>query len=170
MELHCCGSDAGIVSDYTNKWASLNNLLDVEKYAMVVTGFLLYSVVSPLTSLTKVVTLNDITGYFSDPLTLVTLIAYISIVVMASGRAIWESDRLALPIIAWTGVMLLFFVYFNPAEALLYSSQILFPLILLAARGLVVLSLPENYKAGLVACFAILLALNNIPVLYNPVH
>ena len=65
------------VSDYTNKWASLNNLLDVEKYAMVVTGLLLYSVVSPLTSLTKVVTLNDITGYFSDPLTLVTLIAYI---------------------------------------------------------------------------------------------
>jgi len=158
------------VSDYTNQWASLGNLLEVDKYAMVGVGFFLYSVVTPLTSLTKVVTLNDLAGYLSDPLTLVTLIAYIAFVILASGRAIRDSDRLVIPVIAWTGVMLLFFVYFNPPEALLYSSQILFPLALLAARGLAVMSLADKFKTGLVACFAILLALNNIPVLYNPFH
>jgi len=156
------------VSDYTNQWASLNNLLEVDKYAMVGAGFLLYSVVTPLTSLTKVVTLDELAGYLSDPLALVTLVAYVAFVILASGRAIRESDRLVIPVLAWTGVMLLFFIYFNPGEALLYSSQILFPLVLLAARGLAVTSLSDRFKTGLIAGFAFLLALNNIPVLYSP--
>lgn len=158
------------ISNYTNEWASVSNLFEIDKIILVCASFLLFSVVSPFMLLTKVIGLDDLLGYVQNPLAMATLLLYSGIGVTAIAQAIRCSDRLVLPILVWLGVMLAFFVYFNPKESLLYSSQILFPLALLVARGLVNSPLPDRYKTGLVASLAVLLALTNIPVLYGDIQ
>jgi len=157
------------VSNYTNEWASISNLFDIREITLVTASFLLFSVVSPYMELAKMIDLNDLLGYAQSPLAIATLLLYLGIGLATIGQAVRHSDRLVLAILVWLGVMLAFFIYFNPRESLLYSSQVLFPLVLLAARGLVNIPLPDRYKTALVASLAVLLALTNIPVLYSDI-
>lgn len=154
------------VANYTESWASIDNLFNAREVALVSASFLLFSVVRPFTELTEVIELNHLLGYLQNPLAMVTLFFYLGISIAAIGQAIRHSDRLVWPIFIWFGVMLTFFIYFNPRESLLYSSQVLFPLALLVARGLVIIPLSVRYITGLVTGLAVLLALTNIPVLY----
>jgi len=158
------------VSNYTDSWASIGNLFDISEIALVSASFILFSVVSPFTVPTEVIGLNDLLGYLQNPLAMATLFFYLCISAAAIMQAIRHSDRLLWPILVWFVVMLAFFIYFNPRESLLYSSQVLFPLALLVARGLVIIPLPDRYRTGLVAALCVLLALTNVPVMYSDIQ
>ncbi|MDK2743461.1 MAG: hypothetical protein NDI90_11140 [Nitrospira sp. BO4] len=157
----------GFSRDYANHYASLSNLLEVEKVASVAVSFFLFSVVSPVVSLAGNISLPQLLGYVNNPIAAATLIFYLVIGVVAIGQAIRCSDALVLPIAIWVLTMLAFYVFFNPREGFLYSSQVLFPLTMLAARGLAKIPLADHYKAALVAILSVLLGLNNLPVLYG---
>ncbi|MDK2741362.1 MAG: hypothetical protein NDI90_00475 [Nitrospira sp. BO4] len=138
----------GFSRDYANHYASLSNLLEVEKVASVAVSFFLFSVVSPVVSLAGNIPLHQVLGYVNNPIAAATLLLYLIIGVVAIGQAIRRSDELVLPIAIWALIMLAFYVFFNPREAFLYSSQVLFPLTILAARGLAKIHLADHYKTG----------------------
>lgn len=157
-------------SGYANKWASVYNLFDIRKTSLVVVSFFLFSVVSPFTSLAQGVTLNGLVEYIYNPLASVTLFYYVSGSVVAIWKAVGTSDKLAMPILIWIVCMLVFYVYFNPKEAFLYSSQILFPMFVLIARGVALLRFSDGRILSFMSVLVLLMIANNIPVVYAQTH
>jgi hypothetical protein len=92
---------------------------------------------------------------------------YAALTFMAVKAAIASADRLLVPILVWILIMVTFYTYFNPGEAVLYAGQIVFPLILLMARGMDSVRMPYWLGPVMVGAFAALLALQNVSVLYR---
>jgi hypothetical protein len=77
---------------------------------------------------------------------------------------------LAGGLLSWMVLMTLFYTYFNPREAMLYSSQILLPLTFVLALAFETVRVRAPIKYGVVATACALLALNNCLVLYGGIQ
>jgi hypothetical protein len=151
---------------YTKHWASFAYLVDPAKIAFVFVSFFLVSFLSPLELSVVTYSLDDYANFLTEPRLLLTVAVYGALILVAAKAAVGTRDRLFPAVLAWLLVMLAFYTFFNPAEATLYAGQAVFPLIVLLARGLHAAHLGWRGTA-LVAVFAVLLALQNLPVLYR---
>jgi hypothetical protein len=111
--------------------------------------------------------LGNFFNYLTEPHLLLTVTLYAVLAFVAVNTAIASADKLLVPILVWILVLVTFFTYFNPEEAALYAGQIVFPLILLMARGMNSVRMPYPLGPVMVGAFAASLALQNVSVLYR---
>jgi hypothetical protein len=98
-------------------------------------SFFVFSVLSPLEELERSIGLKDVLGYFRNPviaflfLLCCVYLGYMGVIIKRQIK-----NLLVMAAVAWLLALSLFYVYFNPGEALLYSCQALAPFILIIAR------------------------------------
>lgn len=63
---------------YANKWASLQNLIDLKDYTTVFVNFYFYSILSPVNYLPKTLGLHDFANYMQSPLKLILLLTHLT--------------------------------------------------------------------------------------------
>ena len=117
------------------RWASFSNFLYPENWLNVGISFFAYSVISPLKELERSIGLGDMAGYFRSPVTAVAFLLfsfYLGYIALRMIRRL--NDILIIAAAAWLAASYLFYVYFNPGEAFLYSCQALAPYLLILAR------------------------------------
>jgi hypothetical protein len=155
---------------YSSTWASLSNLLDLKKIAGVAVNFFFYSISSPVDHLPAKLGLHDLSGYLQSPLRLILLFVVISCILCGTILAISRRGKnrgLALSSLAWMLAMILFYTYFNPQESLLYSSQVLLPLLLIMANTFETIQLRPLLKYCAMMLVCVLLAINNFLSFYT---
>ena len=153
--------------DYARQYASFQNLAEIDKIVFVYISFFVVSFLSPLDMSVETYSLGNFLNYLTEPRLLLTVVLYAALAFVAVKSAIASADRLLMPILVWIFVMVTFYTYFNPMEAALYAGQIVFPLILLMARGMDTVRMPYRLAPIMVGAFAALLALQNVSVLYR---
>lgn len=121
---------------YAKKWASFSNLIHPIEYVKVFTSFFIYGIITPLHKLSSSIGLNDFTGYFSTPLKLPFAATFIGFTIYAGWNIVRKiiKDPLVLSLLAWLGIVCLFYVYFNPRESFLYATQVLGPFMILLMK------------------------------------
>jgi len=157
---------------YANRWVSIGNLLDMGSVATVMVDFFFYSVLSPTGQLPSALGWQDLSGYWHSPLGAVLfplLASYICYGLFAAIKY-HKSHPLAGSLLCWMLLMTLFHIYFNPQEAILYSSQILLPLSFILAIAFETIRVRARIKYGVMATACVLLALNNCLTLYAGVQ
>jgi len=139
--------------------ASLSNFLRIYNYLNVIFSFILYAVVSPQGTVKDVIGVPDVKNYFTSPLRLGLILTYLSFLAVSLKNAFTGRHALIAGLLAWMLCMILFYVYFNPGEAMLYSSQTLLPLLL--TMGVAFENITYRYKYRVAVSFAVLLFINN---------
>jgi hypothetical protein len=139
---------------FSARWASLSNYLDASHWMNLSISFFVFSVISPLDELERSIGIEDVLGYFRNPIITAFFLffcIFLGYVAVAIRQQIKE--LLFMAAVAWLAALSLFYVYFNPGEALLYSCQALAPLILIMARSFQKISI--KWKEIPFALFAI---------------
>lgn len=154
--------------EYASSWASVGNLLDMGSVATVMIDFFFFSVLSPTGQLPSTLGWQDLPGYWRSPLGTVLFALLVSYICYGLFAAIkhQKSHPLAGGLLSWVLVMSVFHIYFNPQEAMLYSTQILLPLTFILALAFETIRVRARIKYGVMATACALLALNNCLALY----
>jgi hypothetical protein len=155
---------------YSSNWASLNNLLDLRILANVIVSFCFYSILSPVSHLPATLELQNISGYFQSPLGLVLFPIIVFGIFYGFLIAIIKNSkyqRLTVSLLPWILLMILFYTYFDPKDAILFSSQILLPILIILANTFETIRIKPSikYYATLIVCA--LLAVNNFLCFYS---
>jgi hypothetical protein len=153
-----------------NQWASLSHLLEPESIGLVLSNFFAYAVVSPVEKLRTYLVLSHAGGYFDSWLKGTLILVYAGFfvyVVVASWR---KRDSLVLALSVWIAILVIFYLYFNPLESMLYAPQILFPLTMIFAVRFREIGGQPGLKNACLLIFTLLLAWNNFSTLYAPLR
>ena len=167
----------GIVLDLTNgfawqakyvaEYASASNFSDPRVLKDYLVSYFFYPIVSPRDYVQCRFTVSDFS--LSDGFSFRVLAACTMLAVLAAGllKAIWDAERrpLALSIVGMVSIFFVFYLYFNPDEALLYSPQWTLPLIVGSFLGLATFQQQEYLlRAGTAIAIALCLFLNVPPL------
>lgn len=156
--------------NYSNKWASLENFLYPKKILTVLVNFFFFSILSPVNYLPNRLGWGDFLTYLKSPIG-VCLFFFIFCLLCSSVYFVLtkktDTQRLLISFLIWISMMFLFYIYFNPEESLLYSSQILLPLILIMANAFEDLKSKPNLKYAILLILFVLLGINNTLALYS---
>jgi len=158
---------AGFQGDWTalNSMTSVQYLYDGSHYLFVLINFFVASVITPCEMMKPVLRPADLAGFTTSLVTMSAVALYAAVLVVSLVALIRYRDRLLVRICAWFACLSTFHVYFNPFEALLYSPQVLFPLVLLIGRALSNVRCRSALKIAPLILLIILLIANNVPVL-----
>jgi hypothetical protein len=158
----------GFIFSYSERWATLSHFLQIENIGNVLVNFFYFAVISPVDSLPKTLHWQDGAGYFSTILRVVLVVSWTVWLVyviyyLMKTRAV---SMLNKAVSVWIVAMAAFYVYFNPNEATLYSSQTILPMLLICAELFESLSLRRQFRWAILAVFCVLLAINNGAAFY----
>lgn len=152
---------------FVARHASSERFLEWRPMASVLLSFLWYSVALPIDARVTEPFPEYFTGYFASPAKMIFLAIYTVFMLAVFVRATQEKNPLVIALSGWMGVMILFYLYFNPPGALLYSPQILFPLTLILAQGFAKITPIRKLKYYLLGLCSFYLTTHNIHVLYH---
>jgi hypothetical protein len=152
------------LSAYSGRWGSALNLLDIRLFSDVLADFLFYSVSSPIRHLPAALGWQGISGYLDSWLGILLLPLQLTFICYAAYVSVSRSSQnrwLYVGLLAWIFLMILCYTYFNPGEAMLYSSQILLPLLIILVNAFETIRARAPYKYLAVSIFGGMLAINN---------
>lgn len=151
---------------YANHWASPANLVNANYVATVFEDFFLFSIAAPVRHLPFALGWQDWPAYWQTPTGALLSLAVPA--ALAGGLFITLRGRnpFQCAVLAWVGVMTIFYIYFNPLEAMLYASQVLAALVIMLASAFDRLPVRPTLKLGLLTALVVALAVNNLPALY----
>lgn len=151
--------------DYLNRYANWANFTDGRILADYAAGVLIFSWVGPLDWLQCRYLLSDLGGLGAHPLRLAAWLATIAVLGGGLYRACAGPMRLvSVAALTSASVLALFYLYFNPDEALLYSPQWIIAIVLAAAPGI---AGSKAYVAATAVATSLMLAANIGP-LHHP--
>lgn len=158
-----------VLNYYANSYAAFNNLIDIKSLAGVFSTFYFFSILSPHPYLTASLVFSDWFGYGNSILSLVA-IGFIGILLIVGLYVLfakkYQKEAFLLTILIWTVLLTLFYTYFNPGEAILYSSQILFPLSIVFLHAFKTIQWKAPLKYTLFSlCFAFMVYNNSVAFL-----
>jgi hypothetical protein len=150
---------------YTEHYSGLKHVTRFRYLSNVVSCFLLFAVASPINSIPGH-NLNRLAAarYLEDVGGLVALAAVALILGGAAASLFGRYWRTALPLAAWIAAMAVFYTFFNPADAMLYSTQVQGVLAVLACLGFASHTRGPRTLYLLLATAVLLLALRNLPI------
>jgi len=155
---------------YSEKHASLANFIDPEKIMTVIINFFFFSILSPVSHLPNQLGLRDLIAFLQSPIGILLFLFIFSIICFGIYFVLTQksdNQRLLTSTLVWILIMVLFYIYFNPQEAILYSSQILLPLILIIANTFKVYKISPRLKYSLMILLFVILAIYNTLALYS---
>ena len=153
---------------YAREYASLGNLADLSRVIGVLLAFLVFSAVSPLDSLPTRLEPGDMAGYLGSIAGGLAAAAYLALLLLAARHALRQGDGFVFGLLGWMLAILVFYTIWNPREAMLYSSQLVFPLVFLIGRWVRSASAPPYTGEIGLATFALLAFIHNFGVLRSP--
>lgn len=153
---------------YAHDWASFENFEDPATVALALVQMLPFSIASPMEEARVLYGLADAAGYLSHPAAIPAIGALIAALVLSIQWTIRNGSALDFALAAWMTVAILFYIWFNPIEAILYGLQLLPPLILLMQRAV------HRFVRGVTSILLFLLvvcsmAITNLPAVLNTV-
>ncbi|MHB8135202.1 MAG: hypothetical protein ACYDH1_13385 [Anaerolineaceae bacterium] len=158
-----------VLNYYANSYASLKNLLDIKSIAGVFSNFYFFSILSPHHYMSANLGLIDWLGYgnfiFGPVAILLIGIFLIYGIYVLFARKI-QKEAFLLSLLMWTALLSLFYTYFNPKEAILYSSQILFPLIIIFLHAFRTIKWRLSTKFTVFSICLLFIAFNNISAFF----
>ncbi|MFL0357231.1 hypothetical protein ACI5KX_12225 [Erythrobacter sp. GH1-10] len=121
-------------NDYLGRYSDLANFTDAATIKDYLASAFVFSFVAPLDYLQCRYVASELAGMISRPFALMAYLTTVSLVATGIFRALKGSRRPeALGLLGAVASILLFYLYFNPDEALLYSPQWLAALFFAAA-------------------------------------
>jgi hypothetical protein len=122
--------------EYAREWANPRHFHEPAAIAAALCGLLGFGIVSPYDALQPSMSLADAAAYSGSLPRMLALLMYVAYLVTGCLAARRRDPVRLTSLMAWTVSMVLFYIYFNPAEAILYSPQLtgIVTLILLAAH------------------------------------
>ena len=155
---------------YASRYASIKNFLNHEKVLGVLSDFYYFSILSPHSCLTARLGLSDWHSYVDFPLKLFFIILF-TIFLIYTIYTIFKKDNeyrtFLIAILVWMVLLTMFYIYFNPKEAMLYSTQTLFPMIILLSQSFERIKIKPMYKYILFSIFISFTAYTNFLTYYN---
>ncbi|WP_338424611.1 hypothetical protein [Sphingopyxis kveilinensis] len=148
--------------NYLNRYANWTNFTDPKILADYAVSVLIFSWVGPLDWLQCRYLLSDLVTLMAHPLRFIALLATITVLVGGLYRAFSSAMRgVSIATLCVASVLALFYLYFNPDEALLYSPQWILALVLAAAPGI---ADSRAHVAAAAVATSLLLAVNVGPL------
>lgn len=152
-------------SEYNARYADPERLLEPEAHARVGAAFFAFAIAAPEPSVPgRGLEAEDIWDYLAGPGGLAGLAAVIAVNGLAAAAILGRHRRFALPILAVLGAITIFYVYFNPPDAMLYSIQLRPVLFVLMALGALSLPLTPRRSRLVLVVLMTLLAMRNLPI------
>lgn len=158
------------VDGYSSRYASLTNFLNHEKVLSVLSDFYYFSILSPHSCLTARLGLSDWHSYIHFPLKLcfiILLTIFMIYTIYTIFKKNNENRTFLVAILVWMVILTMFYIYFNPNEAMLYSSQVLFPMVILFSQSFERIKIKSMYKYLLLGILFSFMAYTNILTYYN---
>jgi hypothetical protein len=158
------------LADFTEHYAKPDYFTRLGYLADVASCFLLFAVASPINTIPG----NNLAraaaaGYFVDFGGLLALTAVTLVLGSSAVSLLGRYRRTTLPLAAWITALALFYAFFNPADAMLYSAQTQGVLTVLACLGFASHTHRPHTVYLLLGTAVLLLALRNLPiVLFAP--
>lgn len=127
------------VSEYSQKYTSLSHFVEGEKIAGLLASVFAFAFVAPFDHPTPAHTAGDLALLFQSVPRAGALLVTLALMVGAAIILVRQPDRrMAAGLVVAFASMLIFYIYFNPMEAMLYVSQtslIMLVLLALAFKG-----------------------------------
>lgn len=163
----------GVLNYYANSYASFNNFLDIKSITGVFSNFYFFSILSPHHYMTASLELSDWLGYGNFiigtvAIILIGIFLIYGIYVLFAKK--YQKEAFLQTLLMWTVLLTLFYTYFNPREAILYSSQILFPLIIVFMHAFKTLKWKLPIKYAIFSFCLLLIAYTNGMAFLNGVR
>lgn len=152
--------------EYIERYASLSNFTTWTTLSEYLASFGVFSFVSPVETVKSGYVLDDLRGLIQSWPKLVCWLAIACTLAYGIGRALWAQPTrlIAASALAVTAGLFVFYLYFNPVEAVLYSSQWILALFFAAAVGYAGL----RYSGWLFLAVFALSMIVNAPPLRDP--
>jgi hypothetical protein len=151
---------------YTTKYASFENFTNIKLIANTFGSFIFFAVISPFVSMQRNSSfLGDFSQYFSSVFRIFGLFSYMAVLYFIINHTITRKQRLTNSMLLFMLAMALFFTYWNPREAMLYSSQILLPFSVILARAFG--GMDKKFQYPMMTVFLLLVAINNSMTVFN---
>jgi len=162
-----------VLNYYANYFASINNLMDLKLITDVFSNFYFFSILSPHYYLTSSLELVDWLGYGNSFIGIVSIfmigsfLIYGVYILFARKN---QKDAFPQSLFLWSVLLTLFYTYFNPHEAILYSSQILFPMVIVYLNAFKTLDWRLPIKYAIFSCFLLIVTYINVTALLNGIQ
>jgi hypothetical protein len=144
---------------YVGHYGAAGRWLEPRKYLDVLGCFFLFAVASPMAA-AKSLTAAAAAGYLGDRLGMAGGLAALVLALAAIASLCDRHAVLAVPLMAWTLALCLFYVFFEPIHAMLYAVQAQPALAIMATLGLAPALRRGPVRAALAALILVLLAGN----------
>lgn len=151
---------------YGSQWGGLINFIDFKYLISVPSAFSVFSILPPSMGLLLVGGGINWLTIFSDWRLVSMFVASFSIVCIGIAFVWKRRDRRLLPYLIWLVGLVLFHIYFNPAEVLLYNCVPFAVVAGLVARSATLTTVPRTTTGMIVACVtaALAVAATNVAV------
>ncbi|WP_147417596.1 hypothetical protein [Sphingomonas cavernae] len=147
---------------YLQRYAALSNFTDPRILQDYLASFFLFAFVAPIEHVQCRYVAADAAALFADPMRAAALVGSYAIYLTGIVRGLAGAQRpLVLASLGCVAVLFVFYLFFNPDEALLYSSQWTLALPIAAAPGLVA---GGRGSAAIAVALALSLAVNLAPL------
>jgi len=162
-----------VLNYYANSYASINNFLDIKSITGVFSNFYFFSILSPHNYLTSSLELIDWLGYGNFiigtiAILLIGIFLIYGIYVMFARKI--QKEAFLQSLLIWTVLLTFFYTFFNPKEAILYSSQILFPLVIVFIQAFKTITWKLPIKYAVFSLCLLIIAYNNVTAFLNGVR
>jgi hypothetical protein len=131
--------------EYLQKYVVFDRLLDGRNHLETFLNLGFYSFISPLEKITHLYTVESF-QYLQDPLRLLSLVLHVILILFVLRGIRRDNNQQSLALFAWIVLITEFFIYFSVEDMMLYSNQLIVPLLILAAGKT---SLPRKTSTGL---------------------
>lgn len=153
--------------EYMKEWASLSHFTSLKHIANTTGNFLFFSLISPFQELRPPSNfLVDFFSYFGSVIGTISIIIYTGFLSLTGFHVFRKRSKMIDATLLFFISMIFFYIYFNPYSPLLYSSQVVFPLVLIFSY--VLKDVERRIKYVFLILFLLIVIINNILSLYSP--
>lgn len=151
-------------ASYTDHYGEAARLLEPDLYADVASAFLAFSVAAPDPEIPSGhLDTDHLEGYLAGPGGLLALAGVLLVTALALAAMLGRHRDLAVPIAVWLLATIVFYTYFHPPAAMLYTVQTRPAFLVFVALGALALPSRRLRVAALLA-LAFLLGARNLPI------
>jgi len=146
------------MSNYNSYGTSLNFLI-IKNFIRVFVAFIFFSIITPFNKIAGAIDFKDFWGYFSSFHRIILISFYCYYLLVVFKYIIKQRNILINAFLLFIVSIQLFYLYLSPGKLMLYSSQVVFPLMFIFAY--VFETIEFKHKYSLLSSFLFILALNN---------
>lgn len=151
-------------SGYTASYGDVGRIVDVGSLLDVLCAFLLFAMAAPVSAVPGKLGHEAARFYLDGPTGWIGMAIVGACLSCAAASLAGRWWRVALPLAAWITALGLFYAFFNPVDAMLYSIQAQAALAVLVVLGIVTMVARPWARCGVILALALLLGTHNLPV------